>query len=127
MPGMSFVRKTWWIWLISAGICIFGIGLYLVFVKNNSDPCLTETVEVLINRYPQLKDLKEKQQDETAKLLAMQRQQDLMVNLEMSSEQISPEQALRLSLGQIDQLAELRKRHSDEFKNLCHEVISKSR
>ena len=109
-----------------AGLCILAVTGSLLFVKNKSDPCSTETVEALVERYPQLKEIRERQQQETAKLLAMHRQQDVTVNLEMSSEQISPEEALKLSLLQIDQLAALRKRHSEEFKKLCHKVATGS-
>lgn len=107
-----------------AGLCVLSVTLYLSFVKKNSDPCLTETVEVLTDRYPQLKKLKERHQEETARLLAMHRQQDVTVNLEMNSEQINPEEALKLSLLQINQLEDLRKRQNEEFNKLCHEVVA---
>ena len=124
---MNFVKKTWWLWLIVIVLCGYGVSQYWVFLKKKNDPCLTQTVDALVEQYPRLKELREKQQNETAKLLAMQRQQDVIVNLEMSSEQMSPEQALRMSIGQIDQLAELRKHQSEEFRNMCHEVVSEAR
>jgi len=107
-----------------AGVCIYGISQYSQYVKEKSNPCLTETVDVLIDRYPQLKKLKEKHDDETEKLLEMHRQQDVIVNLKMSNDELNPEQALRISLGQIDQVAVLRKKQNEEFKNMCLEIVN---
>lgn len=124
---MINIRKTWWLWLVLAGLCIAGIILYVQYVRKESNPCLTETVDVLVGRYPQLKELKEKQQTEMAKLLAFHRQLDLNVNLEMSNEQVSPEQALRLSLIQLDQVATLRKNQAEAFNSLCLESVAKAK
>lgn len=124
---MINIRKTWWLLLVLAGLCISGIILYVQYVKKESNPCLTETVDVLVGRYPQLKELKEKQQAEMAKLLAFHRQLDLNVNLEMSNEQVSPEQALRLSLIQLDQVATLRKNQAEAFNTLCLEAVAKAK
>lgn len=121
---MNSTSKKWWIWLILVSVCVAGVGVYLAAVVFKSDPCKTETEEVLIERYPQLKVLREKQQEETEKLLEMQRQQDVIINLKMGNEEISPDQALRFSLNQVDQLADLRKRHRKDFDKMCHEVVS---
>ena len=121
---MNIARKTWWLWLVLSALAIFGVSQYLLYVKHKSDPCVNETVDALSRQYPQLNDLRERHQAETAKLLAMHRQQDVMVNLQMSTEQVSPEEALRISIGQIDQVAVLRKRQHDQFDKLCHEVVS---
>ena len=110
-----------------AGLCIYGVSQYSRHYKAKHNPCLTETVDVLIDRYPQLKELKDKQDDETEKLLEMHRQQDVIVNLKMSNAELSPDQALRISLGQIDQVAALRKRQHEEFKNMCQEVVAKAK
>lgn len=124
---MINIRKTWWIWILLAGLCIYGISQYSRYYKAKNNPCLTETQGVLMDRYPQLKELKDKQDDETEKLLEKHRQQDVIVNLKMSNAELSPDQALRISIGQIDQVAAMRKRQNEDFENMCQEVVANTK
>jgi flagellar basal body-associated protein FliL len=121
---MNNIRKNWLLLAVLVGVGVIGGAIYLATVVFKSDPCKTETEDVLIERYPQLKDLKESQTMMTEKLLEIQRQQDVTVNIRMGHEDITADQALQLSLIQADQLAALRKRQHEEFNRVCREVVA---
>jgi flagellar basal body-associated protein FliL len=117
-------KKKLWIGIILAVVVIAVISLYLLSDIFESNPCDTETVEVLIGRYPQLKDLKTRQEHQMEKLLEIQRQQDVIVNLQMSSDKLSADTALRLSLDQVAQVAAVRKRQHEQFDKMCRDIVS---
>jgi hypothetical protein len=75
--------------------------------------------------YPDLKHLRERQQNEMERLLEMHRRQDVIANLKMSNDEITPEQALRLSLDQGNQIAAMRDRQHQEFDNMCEAIVNK--
>jgi len=109
---MNNIRKNWLLLAVLVGVGAIGGGVYFATVFFKSDPCKTETEAVLLERYPQLKDLKA-------------RQQDVTVNIKMGHEaEVTPEQALQLSLIQADQLGALRKRQREEFDKMCHVVAA---
>ena len=100
------------------------IIIYRVFYA--PDPCRTQATNELVVRYPGLKKLQHRQQRATEALLIRQRAQDVVVNLKMNSAQISPEQALQLSVQQVSELAALRKHQQQEFISLCHKLTGHS-
>jgi uncharacterized membrane-anchored protein YhcB (DUF1043 family) len=122
---MSHSGKKWWIWLIVAIVLVAGTGIYFLIIKYTADPCRTETQEALMEIYPDLKSLRERQQNEMERLLEMHRQQDVIANLKMSNDEITPEQALRLSLDQGNQIAAMRERQHQEFNNMCEAIVDK--
>lgn len=76
----------------------------------------------LAARYPGLKKLQQRQRRVTEALLVRQRAQDIVINLKMNSTQISPEQALQLSMQQVREVAALRKHQQQAFIALCHQL-----
>lgn len=89
------------------------------------DPCETADREALIARYPVLAELVERQRLESERLLVLQREQDMAINLELSQDRISPEEALRLSLNQVNEIAALRRMHRGAFVQICREVTQR--
>jgi hypothetical protein len=89
------------------------------------DLCESADRETLISRYPALAELAERQRQETERLLALQRAQDMAVNLQLSQDRISPEEALRLSLNQVNEIASLRAMHRQAFVQACRELSSR--
>jgi len=122
---MSSAVKKWWIWLVVAIVLVAGTGIYFLTIKYTADPCKTETQESLMEMYPDLKSLRGRQQNEMERLLEMHRRQDVIANLKMSNDEITPEQALRLSLDQGNQIAAMRKRQHQEFNNMCEAIVNK--
>lgn len=110
---------------MAAIVLVAGTGIYFLTIKYTADPCKTETQESLMEMYPDLKSLRERQQNEMERLLEMHRQQDVIANLKMSNDEITPEQALRLSLDQGNQIAAMRKRQHQEFNNMCEAIVNK--
>ena len=104
------------------------IVLVLVFAGlawrhyGSADPCETADREALVVRYPALADLVERQRLESERLLVLQREQDMAVNQQLSQDGISPEEALRLSLNQVNEIAALRRMHRAAFVQVCREV-----
>lgn len=86
------------------------------------DFCESADRETIIARYPALAELADRQRQETERLLALQRAQDMAVNLELSHDRISPEEALRLSLYQVNEIASLRRMHREAFVQACREL-----
>ncbi|HHH36182.1 MAG TPA: hypothetical protein ENK48_05065 [Gammaproteobacteria bacterium] len=89
-----------------------------------ASPCDREAPPELAARHPALQALLEKQRRETEQLLNSQRAQDVLINMQMSSRQISPEEALRLSTRQVEVLAALRRRQKSEFSVLCRRLLA---
>lgn len=104
------------------------VALMLVFAGlawrhfEAGDDCESADRETLISRYPALAELAERQRQETERLLALQRAQDMAVNVELGRDRISPEEALRLSLNQVNEIASLRKMHQEAFIQTCREL-----
>jgi hypothetical protein len=107
------------------------IALVLVFAGlawrhyGAGDPCATADREALIARHPALADLAERQRAESERLLVLQREQDMAINLELSHDRITPEEALRLSLNQVNEIAALRRMHRDAFVRTCRELTQR--
>ena len=86
------------------------------------DACETHDRQALFLRYPELESLWTRQQEETERLLARQRAQDIAINLDLGGERITPEEALRLSLNQINEISDLRREHKEIFRLTCREL-----
>lgn len=108
-------------------VLVVGAGIGVWQWLQHADPCRQETEQVLVQRYPALGELYKTQQAETEELLKEHRRQDVRINLELSGQKIAPEDALRLSMQQIDELAALRERQRAEFMQQCREVVRASR
>lgn len=104
------------------------VALVLVFAGlawrhlNSGDICESADRDTLISRYPALAELAERQRQETEKLLALQRAQDMAINVELGRDRISPDEALRLSLNQVNEVATLRARQREAFVQTCREL-----
>ena len=115
------------IWLFATSVLFIAVAavLLLRYEGELHDPCKQQTRAELAKTYPALAELPERQNFESNQLLARQRAQDFMINLEMSSEQVDLEAALKASTSQIDEVAALRRRHSQDFYALCRELVEK--
>lgn len=120
---MTAVHKVKpWLFLAAAAALVVALGLVALQHFRATDPCLELEREALLSTYPELRELWERQQRETERLLARHRAQDVSVNVQLGAERITPEEALRLSLGQIDELAALRREHQEIFHRTCREL-----
>ncbi|MFQ5487663.1 MAG: hypothetical protein ACE5ET_04350 [Gammaproteobacteria bacterium] len=109
--------------VILLALVLAGSGMLLMTpAMRPSSPCETKPVAELVDLYPELKTIVEKQRLDTERLLSRHRAQDVMINMQMSSRKIAPEQALRLSMGQVEELAALRHRQESEFQALCRRL-----
>jgi len=115
------------IWMLAAVILLVSVVIaYLLYYQaEQRDPCKQKSRLELAEAYPALAELLLRQRYESDQLLARQRAQDFMINLEMSSEQLDLEDALKTSTQQIEAIAALRQRHSQAFDVLCQELVSK--
>jgi len=112
------------IWLLGAAAVTVVVASVLVgYQELQRDPCHELSRLELAESYPALAELLERQRDESNQLLASQRVQDFMINLEMSSEKVDLEDALKSSTQQIDAVAALRQRHRQAFDRLCAELV----
>jgi len=118
---MKKYRSLKWIAGVLLVALIVIVAIFRVF--HVSDLCMTSPTAELTARYPGLKKLQQRQQRLTEALLARQRAQDIVINLKMNSVQISPEQALQLSMQQVGEVAALRKHQQQEFIALCHKLV----
>lgn len=85
-------------------------------------PCDTKPVAQLVDLYPELGKLAEKQRLDAEHLLGRHREQDVLINMQMRGNKISPEEALRLSVMQVEELAALRRQQENEFRSLCRRL-----
>ena len=109
--------------IILAGSALAAGGMVLMTpLMTPLSPCATKPVAELVDLYPELDTLVQRQRAETERLLARHRAQDVIINMQMSSNKITPEVALRLSQGQVDELAALRRRQEDDFQALCRSL-----
>ncbi len=122
MAGGRLPRWAQW---VSLGLVFSLVTLVVVLNVKGDDPCKRMTTQELIAFYPELDELARKHQLETDKLLTLHRTQDVLVNLKMSSEQLDPEQALQISLRQVNEVAALRKAQAAEFEALCRKVVKR--
>lgn len=111
------------IMLIAVAAAVLGAALMTPPLRAPSI-CETKPKGELIDLHPELQELVERHRLETERLLTRHRIQDVTINMLMSSQSIDPEEALRLSMGQVDELAELRRRQDEEFKALCRQLSS---
>lgn len=105
--------------LIALALAAVAAYRYLLTV----DACETLDRQALFLRYPELESLWTRQQEETERLLARQRAQDIAINLDLGGERITPEEALRLSLNQINEISDLRREHKEIFRLTCRELV----
>ncbi len=109
--------------IVLLALVLAGSGALLMTpVMRPPSPCETKPVAELVDLYPELQTIVKKQRLDTERLLARHRAQDVMINMQMSSRKITPEQALRLSMGQVEELAALRQRQDSEFQALCRRL-----
>ncbi len=112
----------WGIVLAVAASAVLGAVLMTPPLRAPS-PCETKPKGELADLYPELQALLEQHRLETDRLLTRHRVQDVTINMLMSSQNITPEEALRLSMGQVDELAELRRRQDEAFMALCRRLV----
>ena len=122
MPGDRLPGWTQW---VSLGLVFSLVLLVALLSVKGDDPCKRMPARDLIAFYPELDELARKHRLQTDQLLTLHRTQDVLVNLKMSSEQIDPEEALRISLRQVKEVAALRKAQAEEFGALCRKVVKR--
>lgn len=120
---MAIQKPLIWLFVASALVIILAAVLLLRYEVQQHNPCTQLSRIELAKTYPDLDQLLQRQNLETNQLLARQRAEDFMINLEMSSDQVDLEEALKSSTRQIDEVAALRQRQSKEFQALCREVV----
>ncbi len=120
---MSGAKLPKWAQFVSLGLVFSLVLLVVVMNVKRDDPCTTMSAQELIAFYPELDELARKHRLETDKLLTLHRTQDVLINLKMSSEQVDPEQALQISMRQVNDLAAMRKAQMAEFDALCRELV----
>jgi len=120
---MANTKLPKWIQVITLGLVISLVFMVVVLSTHPDDPCSTNSAQELTALYPDLNALAKKHQLDTDKLLTLHRTQDVLINLKMTSEQIDPEQALQISIQQVNELAVMRKFQADEFNALCHKLV----
>ena len=120
--GTSKVLK-WGLVLVIAVAAVAG-GLMMVPALRPASPCDRQSLQELVQRHPELQALLDRQRLETERLLARHRAEDVMINMQMSSQRISPEEALRRSMEQVQEVAELRRRQERDFRARCRELES---
>ncbi len=120
--GSSKVLK-WGLVLVIAVAAVAG-GLMMVPVLRPASPCDTLSLQELVQRHPELQALRDRQRLETERLLARHRTEDVVINMQMSSQRISPEEALQRSMDQVQEVAELRSRQERDFRARCRELES---
>ena len=109
--------------LLGAAVLIMAIPAIIYVQRERHDPCTHLTRAQLAEKYPQLAELLAQQSVESSRLLARQRAQDFEMNLEMSDKQISLEDALKASTQQIDEVAAMRRHHSQVFDAMCRKLV----
>lgn len=114
-----------WAQAVSLGLVLSLVLVAILLGVKGDDPCSTMTAHELTAFYPELDELARKHQLETDKLLTLHRTQDVLVNLKMSSEQVDPEQALQISMRQVNELAAMRKAQMKEFDTLCRQLVKR--
>ena len=109
--------------LIVVPVSLWGSYQFYLYREQIMDPCLNEGHNVLAKRYPDLQKLLDRQRVESDQLMASQRAEDLMMNMELSPDSsLSPEETLKMSTNQIDQIAQLREKHDAEFLQECRRL-----
>ena len=120
------VKQKSFIWMLVIVMLLVGAGIVFLlrYQSEQRDPCKQQSRIELAKSYPALAELLQQQHYESSQLLAQQRAQDFMINLEMSSDQLDLEDALKTSTQQIEAVAAMRKRHSQVFARLCREQVA---
>ena len=120
---MAIQKPLIWLSAATALVIIPAAVLILRYEVQQHDPCSQLSRIELAKTYPALDQLLQRHNLESNQLLARQRAEDFMINLQMSSDQVDLEQALKSSTSQIDEVAAMRKRQSREFDELCRKVV----
>ena len=120
---MAIQKPFIWLSAASALVIILAAVLMLRYEVQQHDPCTQLTRVELAKTYPALGQLLQRQNLESKQLLARQRVEDFTMNLEMSSDKVDLEEALKSSTRQIDEVAAMRQRQSQEFEALCRKVV----
>jgi len=112
-------------YLLTITTLVISVGVVLFYQAKRFDPCQKWSRTELAEIYLPLADLLERQRLESNQLLSRQRDQDFMINIDMNSEQITLEEALKASTQQIEAVAALRQQHSHEFDALCRKLVDR--
>ena len=109
--------------LIIFPVSLWGAYQFYLYHEQINDPCLNEGRHVLAKRYPALQKLLDKQRQESDRLMASQRAEDLMMNMELSPDTgMSAEDTLKMSTNQVEQIARLREKQNAEFLQECRRL-----
>jgi hypothetical protein len=113
------------IWLSALLVLLVAVAVVLLlrFQMGQVDPCTQQSRIELADTYPALAELLQRQHYESNQLLARQRSEDFMLNLEMSSEQVDLEEVLKASSQQINEVAVMRQQQRQAFEALCRELV----
>ncbi|MDR2876580.1 MAG: hypothetical protein LBV36_00845 [Chromatiales bacterium] len=117
-----FTRKSHFTLMLVALLCIALIGAYYSYRYFHAKDLCSAGVdrEVLYSAYPSLRELSERQQQETERLLARQRAEDIAINQGIGEAgSLSPEEVLRMSVNQVSEIAALRREHRIAFEAQC--------
>lgn len=123
MAAVQRIRP--WLFLAAAALLVLALALLAYQHFRPADPCAELDRAALFSRYPALKALGERQEEEVARLLARHRAQDISINLELGGERITPEEALRLSLNQVNEVSALRREHNEAFRRACRGLVGR--
>ena len=111
--------------LIVVPVSLWGAYQFYLYREQVMDPCLNEGRSVMAKRYPELQKLLDRQRAESDRLMASQRAEDLMMNMELSPDSsLSPEETLKMSTNQVEELAKLRQRQNAEFLQECRRLAN---
>jgi hypothetical protein len=125
LTGISLMIKQKALIGLMVLVTAAAVVLLLRYQSAQHDPCVRQPRTELAERYPALAELLQRQSEESTRLLAEQRAQDFNINLEMSTDQVNLVDAMKISTQQIEAVAALRERHSQDFIALCRELESR--
>lgn len=113
--------------IVTVAVVLVGAGVGVSKLLRHADPCRDLGSGALLQRYPTLRELAEQQKAETEALLRQHRRQDVRINLQLGGEEMTVEEAMQLSLQQIEELSALRERHQAELVERCQELVRASK
>lgn len=126
--AVAIIRRSGPRLALLAGLLLLAavvLALYGYRYFSAGDLCASADRETLYSSYPPLRELAERQQLETERLLARQRAEDIATNQELGGESITPEEALRMSVNQVNEIAALRREHRAAFQRMCRELAGR--
>lgn len=125
LKAMMIPKQVVWILIVMIVPLLFwGSIQFFQYNQQNTDPCLNQSRDVLVQRFPSLAELIEHQRQQTDDLMARQRAEDLMINMQLNDEQFGREDAVKMSMLQIQQLAALRNQQKEEFNTTCRKLVA---